>query len=219
MTGYFYPYLLHQKESDDSIAFWAKTLKSRPEAEFLLSTRLFPRFVINGRNSTDGQTVFLKSLSGKNPAIPKLLLEAGADPNATGKFSSDFLYYATAPDFPAEVIATAIIHGLKVNRRNADGILPLDRLLQKQKHEAAQVLVQAGAQSDLPWSEVIVRLTEEYFDLPDEINDYPHIHYLMIAIYRRLQCDKSVLEPAIMNARTKGMNSIETFLLEIDEYF
>ncbi len=116
------------KRSDESLELWARILQG-PNAELLFKFHLFPDFVLDGRFKASGATIFLWTLFKHDSGITKWLLEAGADPNVTDSWGTDFISHALSRNFPLSLLQLAIKRGLNVNRLNREGKLPLDRAL------------------------------------------------------------------------------------------
>ncbi|MDR0389512.1 MAG: ankyrin repeat domain-containing protein [Spirochaetaceae bacterium] len=90
------------------------------------------------------------AISMKDAAIVQLMLECGVDPNESSHLSSDSLFYAVTIGTP-EIVRLLIEAGADTDPENRYGdYQPLPAAVDLQNHEAARMLIEAGAVVNRP---------------------------------------------------------------------
>jgi len=83
------------------------------------------------------------AIAGKRTEIVSLLLDRGADPEATDSQGNTALHLAAHEGSP-EIVDTLLRHGVNVNARRKDGLTPLEVAV-KESSDAAELLRAHGA--------------------------------------------------------------------------
>ena len=176
-VAYCSPYLLRFHQSDANMDYWFEgIMKNDPRAHFLVKNGLHPKFVTHGRYDDEkGMNLFLNALNHKNHEAAGLLLQAGADIHSTDNLGRGYAQFI-GPDIESSVpfYGNGINYfGLDLNRRDENGILPLDRMLALNQYNQMIVMIRFGAKSDLDWPEFMLKCFERFYRRPEDyIREY-----------------------------------------------
>lgn len=222
-SAYFGTYAQQLQYSDESLDFWKHSLHKRLESDLLFKLGWYPSFIIEKPYQSTGKTLFLDSLPSENSHLLNKLLEAGSNPNAVDKEGHGFFHHSQSLYFPISIAQTALLHGLDVNKRNSDNKLPLDVTLAAQNYAFALLIVNAGAQSDFPWSSIVYDLADDNVNVTTDPTKFATApiygkHRLILAIYRAAGKDSSIVSSGIIKAIADGNGNMLHFLSSIDAY-
>lgn len=104
-----------------------------------------------------GDTPLHEAIRHGQEEIASLLIDAGADVNATGEFGKTPLHYAAEAEGPASLAELLIENGADVEKPNKGGETPL-YMAAGHNHEVANLLLQHGAYFDLNSAVLLNRL-------------------------------------------------------------
>jgi ankyrin repeat protein len=95
-----------------------------------------------------GNTPLMLAVKQSDPAMVKMLLDCGADPNETGCSGLPFPLHLAAEMGNADIARLLLEHGADVNRGDGDARTPLTYAKSKGHREVAELLAAKGGQSE-----------------------------------------------------------------------
>ena len=153
-------------------------------------------------NDTEGacSSVLHSAVDSNNAEVVHLLLEHGANPKCRLKANGDSALFNAATSGNAQIAADLLAHGADFNVRGVRGRTPLHAAAATKHFEVLQVLVKAGAQTDLPDENGVLPIASSLF-MGDERSSW-----LLLEHYHRHQAQDfrkaNMLHYAVMGGAT-----------------